>query len=98
MAVRNTVVYTRLDTNVDWPPVSDAYRTIGHDWESKGWRRCVSRDVSADGLIRTVVFEFPSEEKKFFFVEDATVRTYFNERDIYCIENDVAVKASTVEI
>ncbi|SVC85315.1 uncharacterized protein METZ01_LOCUS338169 [marine metagenome] len=98
MAVRNTVVFTRLDTNVDWPPVSEAYRIIYMDWESRGWRNFISKDVSADGLTRTVVLEWLSEDKKFDFTENATVRSYFNERDIYCIENDITLKVTTDEI
>ena len=38
------------------------------------------------------------KQKKFDFSEHSTSRAYFNERDIYCIENDITLKVTTEEI
>ena len=98
MAFRNTIVFTRPDTGVEWPPISQDYKEVGMDWHQKGWRTFVSREFSDDELTQTVIVEFLSEEKKFDFSEHSTSRAYFNERDIYCIENDITLKVTTEEI
>ncbi|SVD31163.1 uncharacterized protein METZ01_LOCUS384017, partial [marine metagenome] len=41
---------------------------------------------------------FDSEASRFDFIENSTIQTALNVRDMYCIENDITISQSSEDI
>jgi hypothetical protein len=98
MAIKNIFSLTRPSTSVDFPKISDVFVGIAIDYDLAGKRKVKSKSISADGLKQTIVTIFDSESSRFDWVENSTIQTELNARDIYCIENDIVISQSTEEI
>ena len=98
MSIKNTIVFTRPSTSVDFPVITDAFRVVAVELDLAGKRVLKSNIISEDGLSQTVVTIFDSEASRFDFVENSTIQSALNVRDMYCIENDISISQSTEEI
>ncbi len=98
MTIKNIFSLTRPSTSVDFPEISAKFIGTAIDYDQAGKRKVESKSISADGLKQTIVTIFDSESSRFDWVENSTIQTELNTRDIYCIENDIVISQSTEDI
>ena len=98
MSVKNTITFTRPSTSVEFPELTAEFVAVAVDYDQQGKRVLESKTVSADGLKQSVVTIFDSENSRFDFIENATIQSALNTRDMYCIENDITISQSAEEI
>ena len=98
MAIKNIFSLTRPSTSVNFPEISATFIGLAIDYDKAGKRKVKSKTISADGLKQTIVTIFDSESSRFDWVENSTIQTELNARDIYCIENDIVISQSTEDI
>ena len=97
MAIKNTIVFTRPSTSVEFPELTAEFVAVCADYHGEGKRVLDSKTISVDGLSQTVITIFDSENSRFDFIENATVQSALNTRDMYCIENDITISQSVEE-
>ncbi|SVE12520.1 uncharacterized protein METZ01_LOCUS465374, partial [marine metagenome] len=78
--------------------ITDAFRVVAVELDLAGKRVLKSNIISEDGLSQTVVTIFDSEASRFDFVENSTIQSALNVRDMYCIENDISISQSSEDI
>ncbi len=98
MSIKNTIIFTRPSASVDFPETTDAFKAVCADYYGEGKRVLESNTISTDGLSQTVITIFDSENSRFDFIENATIQSALNTRDMYCIENDITISQSAEEI
>ena len=98
MSIKNTIVFTRPSTSVDFPELTAEFIGVATEYDLAGKRDLKSNIISADGLTQTVVTIFDSEESRFDWVENSTIQSALNVRDMYCIENDIVISQTTEDI
>ena len=98
MSIKNTIVFTRPSTSVDFPELTAEFIGVATEYDLAGKRDLKSKTISADGLKQTVVTIFDSEASRFDWVENSTIQAELNTRDVYCIENNITISQSTEDI
>ena len=98
MAIKNIFSLTRPSTSVDFPELTAEFRVVAVEYDLAGKRDLKSNIISADGLTQTVVSIFDSEASRFDWVENSTIQSALNVRDMYCIENDIVISQTTEDI
>ena len=98
MAIKQTAVFTRPSTSIDWPDIPEAFREKCQDYFGAGKRHIQSNIISEDKLTQTVIIIFDSEASRFDFIEESIVQDYINDRDTYCIENDIELTRNLEDI
>jgi len=98
MSIKNTIVFTRRSTSVDFPELTAEFIGVAVEYDLAGKRILTSNIISADGLTQTIVTIFDSEASRFDFIENSTIQSALNVRDMYCIENDISISQSSEDI
>jgi len=98
MSIKNTIVFTRLSTSVDFPELTAEFIGVAVEYDLAGKRILTSNTISEDRLSQTIVTIFDSEASRFDFIENSTIQTALNVRDMYCIENDITISQSSEDI
>ena len=98
MSIKNTIVFTRPSTSVDFPELTAEFIDVAVEYVLAGKRDFKSNIISADGLTQTIVTIFDSEASRFDFIENSTIQSALNVRDMYCIENDITISQSSEDI
>ena len=98
MSIKNTIVFTRPSTSVDFPELTAEFIGVATEYDLAGKRDLKSKTISADGLKQTVVTIFDSEASRFDWVENSTIQSALNVRDMYCIENDIVITQSSEDV
>tara|TARA_Y100000401_G_C8321403_1_gene225484 strand:+ start:1702 stop:1941 length:240 start_codon:yes stop_codon:yes gene_type:complete len=63
-----------------------------------GKRTGISIDISSNKLVKTLVYEFDSTNSQREFLNDSTLESYFNQRDLYYLNNGVTMSVNSEDV
>ena len=99
MAIRQTIVITRPSTSVTFYPMSETeHDHVTKTYHVTGKRTGISIDISSNKLVKTLVYEFDSTNSQREFLNDSTLESYFNQRDLYYLNNGVTMSVSSEDV
>jgi len=99
MPIRQTIKITRPNTSVNFYPMSETeHDHVTKTYHVTGKRTGISIDISSNKLVKTLVYEFDSTNSQKEFLNDSTLESYFNQRDLYYLNNGVTMSVNSEDV
>ena len=99
MTIRHTINITRQITSVNFYPMSETeHDHVTKTYHITGKRTGNSIDISSNKQVKTLVYELDSTNSQKEFLNDSTLESYFNQRDLYYLNNGVTMSVNSEDV
>jgi len=91
--IRSTVIFTRLNTSVDWYNVTEEYKNyVKTNYVDTGKKTVGYYIISEDGLIKKWVSDYLDQEAKDQWNSDLKIKALVIEREKYSMKNNIKIE------
>ncbi len=99
MPIRQTIKITRPNTSVNFFPMSETeIDHVSKTYVITGKRTSIGVDISSNKLVKTLVYEFDSTNSQREFLNDSSLESYFTQRDLYFLNNNITMSVSSEDV
>ena len=99
MPIRQTIKITRPSTSVNFFPMSETeIDYVSKTYVITGKRTSIGVDISSNKLVKTLVYEFDSTNSQREFLNDSSLESYFTQRDLYFLNNNITMSVSSEDV